>query len=260
MDIVPDEAEGGAVDLRDEPDTAPAPQDDPPPVLRAAVAPLRERVVDIVQEGLHGLKDVGWAHLGDFLTESETGHALRQWFGEHPALDRPYDQGRLLRAIDRDIAEIDAMMRKQVDACLHHPRMQQLESAWRGVAFLVNQSDGMDGVKIRTLNLSWAELCRDLDRAIEFVEKYDGAYVIIQLMLRQPGIAVMPMIGDPTAVRVNLVPRDYIVDAISYLSARAESAGQARESVTRMCEELIANPLIEDYEVRVSERAGAGAT
>ena len=169
MDIVPDEAEGGAVDLRDEADTAPAPQDDPPPVLRAAVAPLRDRIVDVVQEGVRGgLKGVGWARLGEFLTESETGHALRQWFGEHPALDTPYDRDRLLRAIDREIAWIDGMMREQLDACLHHPRFQRLESVWRGVGFLVNHSDGMDGVKIKTLNLSWAELCRDLERAIEF--------------------------------------------------------------------------------------------
>ncbi len=44
------------------------------------------------------------------------------------------------------------------------------------------------------------------------------------------------------------------------LELRAASAEAARESVARMCEELIANPLIEDYEVRVSEHAGAGAT
>jgi len=37
----------------------------------------------------------------------------------------------------------------------------------------------------------------------------------------------------------------------------AEDADAARSAVTEMCEELIANPVIEDYEVRV-EPAGSG--
>ena len=35
------------------------------------------------------------------------------------------------------------------------------------------------------------------------------------------------------------------------LRLAAEDADAARERVTRMCEELIANPVIEDYEIRV---------
>lgn len=57
-------------------------------------------------------------------------------------------------------------------------------------------------------------------------QKYDGPYVVIRWLLRQPGIAVLPMVGDPTAARVNLVPRDYVVDAMSYLSALDASAGK----------------------------------
>lgn len=172
MDIVPDEVEGGAVDLRDEADTAPVPEIDVPPVPRAAVEPLRDRIVDLVQEGQRGPQGVGWAQLAEFLTEPEAGLALGRWFGDHPAFGKPYDRDRIIRAVDRDIAWIDSMMRAQVDACLHHPRFQGLEAAWLGVSFLVNQSDGMDGVKIRVLNLSWQELCRDLDRAIEFDQSH----------------------------------------------------------------------------------------
>ncbi len=56
-------------------------------------------------------------------------------------------------------------------------------------------------------------------------QKYDGPYFIIRFILRQPFVAVMPMVGDPTATRVNLVPRDYVVDAIAHLSRREESLG-----------------------------------
>ena len=45
------------------------------------------------------------------------------------------------------------------------------------------------------------------------------------------------------------------------LRVRAESAEEAREEVRRMCEELIANPVIEDFEVRVDGTAeDAGGT
>ena len=56
-------------------------------------------------------------------------------------------------------------------------------------------------------------------------QKYDGPYFVIQWLLRQPRLAIMPVIGDPEATELNVVPRDYVTDAITYLSARAESAG-----------------------------------
>lgn len=49
-------------------------------------------------------------------------------------------------------------------------------------------------------------------------QKYDGPYYALQWILRQRGIAVMPVIGDATAFRFNIVPRDFVVDAIAALS------------------------------------------
>jgi thioester reductase-like protein len=57
-------------------------------------------------------------------------------------------------------------------------------------------------------------------------QKYDGPYFAIRWLLRQPSIAVMPVVGKPAATRVNLVPRDFIVDAISYLSDLGTSVGK----------------------------------
>lgn len=36
----------------------------------------------------------------------------------------------------------------------------------------------------------------------------------------------MPLVGDPAAATVNVVPRDYVVDAIAYLSAQDSSVGR----------------------------------
>ncbi len=57
-------------------------------------------------------------------------------------------------------------------------------------------------------------------------QKYDGPYDMIRWLLRQPGVAVVPVVGDPTVVRVNLVPRDFVIDAIAHLSGTAEAAGK----------------------------------
>jgi thioester reductase-like protein len=54
-------------------------------------------------------------------------------------------------------------------------------------------------------------------------QKYDGPYSLIRLLLRQPRVAVLPVMGDPRRVEVNLAPRDYVVDALAYLSGRAET-------------------------------------
>ena len=57
-------------------------------------------------------------------------------------------------------------------------------------------------------------------------QKFDGPYFVIQWLLRQPRIALLPVAGRPSRYRFNVVPRNFIVDAIETLSARADSLGK----------------------------------
>ncbi len=57
-------------------------------------------------------------------------------------------------------------------------------------------------------------------------QKFDGPYFYIRFLLRQGKRAVMPLPGDPTAIRVNVVPRDFIVSAVDYLSGLEKSVGR----------------------------------
>jgi thioester reductase-like protein len=57
-------------------------------------------------------------------------------------------------------------------------------------------------------------------------QKYDGPYFIIRWLLRQPGIALVPRIGKPHQTRLNVVPRDYVVEAIAYLGGLPHSRGR----------------------------------
>ncbi len=57
-------------------------------------------------------------------------------------------------------------------------------------------------------------------------QKFDGPYFVMQWLLRQPRQAILPVAGDPTMTRVNVVPRNFVVDAVGYLSGRPVSAGR----------------------------------
>ncbi|MBI5546197.1 MAG: SDR family oxidoreductase [Deltaproteobacteria bacterium] len=61
------------------------------------------------------------------------------------------------------------------------------------------------------------------DSATGATQKYDGPYFVVQWLLRQPGMAVMPVVGDPRRTRVNVVPRDFVVNAIAHLSGLERS-------------------------------------
>lgn len=65
------------------------------------------------------------------------------------------------------------------------------------------------------------------DSATGETQKFDGPYFIAGFLKRQPGpVAVVPRVGDPDAVRVCLVPRDFVVDAMDVLSVQERSLGR----------------------------------
>ena len=64
------------------------------------------------------------------------------------------------------------------------------------------------------------------DSTTGVTQKYDGPYYVIQWLLRQPHVAIMPVVGDPRETRFNVVPRDFVIEAIAWLSARQHSLGR----------------------------------
>ena len=144
------EAAGGTA-----PDVIPVPEQRPA---------LREVVVDLAFKPAGATR----ALLDDFLSEPSWGIGLRLWFGGGAALERHFRRARILHAVDRDIAWLDALLTEQVNAILHHPRFQKLEASWRGVHYLVAQAEIGEEIKVKVLNMTWPEVCRDIDRAIEF--------------------------------------------------------------------------------------------
>jgi type VI secretion system ImpC/EvpB family protein len=104
--------------------------------------------------------------LDQFLAEPDPGKALGLWL----ANTRCTAKDQIARRLNQDVAIIDRLLNDQINAILHAPRFQKLEAAWRGLVYLVARADYEDdaAIKIRVLNVSWRDLERDFERAIEF--------------------------------------------------------------------------------------------
>ncbi len=66
------------------------------------------------------------------------------------------------------IAAIDELLSLQINEIMHAPEFQQLEASWRGLHYLVDQSETSTMLKIRVMNVSKDDLRKDLERASEF--------------------------------------------------------------------------------------------
>jgi type VI secretion system protein ImpC len=67
-----------------------------------------------------------------------------------------------LKSIESIIAEIDKTLTEQVNLVLHHADYQKLESAWRGLSFLVNNTETDEMLKIRVMSISKKDMSKTL--------------------------------------------------------------------------------------------------
>jgi type VI secretion system protein ImpC len=87
----------------------------------------------------------------------------------HQILDEGMTVSRdTLAMIQAQIARIDELLSKQLNEVLHNPEFQKLEASWRGLHYLVMNTETSTRLKLRLLCASKAEIFKDLDQAIEF--------------------------------------------------------------------------------------------
>ncbi|MHA3391412.1 type VI secretion system contractile sheath domain-containing protein, partial [Yersinia pseudotuberculosis] len=55
--------------------------------------------------------------------------------------------------LDGHIAALDDQISRQLDAVMHHPDFQRVESTWRGVKSLIDQTDFRQNVRIELLDI-----------------------------------------------------------------------------------------------------------
>jgi type VI secretion system protein ImpC len=69
-----------------------------------------------------------------------------------------------LRTIEAIIPAIDAKLTEQVNLIIHTEEFQELEAAWRGLHYLVNNTETDEMLKIRVFNISKKDLGRTLKK------------------------------------------------------------------------------------------------
>ena len=104
----------------------------------------------------------------DFINEKDDAKALQyclENFIHKSKLDCPKKAKRALQAV---IADMNLLINDQINQIIHHPRLQKLESSWRGIWLLVKQSNGTRDIKIKMLDIKWSEVVKYINKATEF--------------------------------------------------------------------------------------------
>jgi len=83
------------------------------------------------------------------------------------------DQGMVVShdtfaSINGRIAQIDELISKQLNEVMHAPEFKKLEASWRGLSYLVMNSDTSTRLKVRLMNVTKNEVLNDLEKATEF--------------------------------------------------------------------------------------------
>jgi type VI secretion system protein ImpC len=69
-----------------------------------------------------------------------------------------------VRTIETIIAEIDKKLTDQLNLIIHHADFQKMEGTWRGLSYLVNNTETDEMLKIRVLNLSKKDLGKTIKK------------------------------------------------------------------------------------------------
>ena len=91
------------------------------------------------------------------------GTLIDELMGEHIKVDKS-----VLKALKKREEAIDELLSKQLSAIMHHEKFQKLEGSWRGLNYLVMNTETATDLKIKVLNAKQRELLKDFEKAAEF--------------------------------------------------------------------------------------------
>lgn len=72
--------------------------------------------------------------------------------------------GNAVKTIEGIISELDAKLSAQVNEIIHNKDFESLESAWRGLSYLVSNTETSESLKIRVLNISKKDLQKTIKK------------------------------------------------------------------------------------------------
>ncbi len=74
----------------------------------------------------------------------------------------------IAKTINKAISLLDQKLSDQLNAVMHSDEFLKLEGSWRGLKYVVGNSETSSSLKLKVLNLNKKDLYKDLDRAVEF--------------------------------------------------------------------------------------------
>ncbi len=101
-------------------------------------------------------------------TESSRAQELLRTLAEEAMSGTVKWNKNLTVTFNEAIKNIDELISKQLSAIMHQESFQKLEGSWRGMQYLVMNSETSATLKIRMLSMSKKELHKDLSKAVEF--------------------------------------------------------------------------------------------
>ncbi len=107
-----------------------------------------------------------------FLNEEDPRRALELWFSKLSCATTLMTPCSAIQVLGLDIADLDDLINEQLKEILHHPRLLQLEAAWHGLNLLIEAADESTQVKVKLLDITWKEITRDLEKALDFDQSH----------------------------------------------------------------------------------------
>ena len=72
--------------------------------------------------------------------------------------------------VDQMVVELDRKISAQMDEILHAPKLQELESSWRGLKLMVDRTDFRENIKVDILHATKTELLEDFEFAPDVIQ------------------------------------------------------------------------------------------
>jgi len=138
------------------------------------------------------------------------------------ALDGTVSTGKhVVHAIEERVAALDEAISKQLNAVMHSADFQKLEASWRGLNYLVMQSETGTGLKINVFNATKKDLIKDFRSSPEFDQSALFKKIYEEEYGTFGGAPFSALIGD---FEFGRHPEDmYLLEEVSHVAAAAHA-------------------------------------
>lgn len=125
---------------------------------QSTISPSKQTEVSLLQQAIQATKQTDRSQMEDMLktltTEVLKGTVI--W------------NKNLVHTINTAIKAIDKILSEQLAEIMHHEKFKKLEGSWRGIHYLIMNTEANTNLRLKVLNLPKQILQKDLSKAIEF--------------------------------------------------------------------------------------------